>query len=203
MIRRATYLDVPELRRLFVGLVAELEQARVVAYPLHTPEDLDAFTLLTARRVEADPTFLCYVAADESGMLVAFLGGEICERALGTPHRFCAAHWLYVEPGARGQGVGRALVRLGCEDLAALGITHVEVGALAGDLQWVQRGWQPYLVHHVLPLEAVLAGVADRPPAPPEPVAAPAPPTPPPPRPRRRHRRTRPLPVPSLEETGT
>jgi GNAT superfamily N-acetyltransferase len=229
-VRRATYLDIPQLRRLFAALVAELEAARPVPYPIHAPADLDAFTVLTARRLEVDPTYFCYVAVDDAtGTPVGFLGGELCERALGAPHRFCAAHWLYVEPAARAQGHGRALVRLGCEDLAALGVTHIEVGALAGDLQWAQRGWQPYLVHHVLPLAAVIAGAAERPPAPPEPLTAVSPeapivssdapivssdapivspevPTVPPAKPRRRHRRTRPLPAPEAElvkGTGT
>jgi GNAT superfamily N-acetyltransferase len=201
MIRRATFVDVPALRRLFAMLVAELEAARPVHYPTHTPDDLDAFTLLTARRVESDPTLLLYVAVDDAtGDVQAFLGGEIAQRALGQPRIFGAAHWLYVAPAARGQGLARALVRLACEELATLGITHVELAALAGDLQWAARGWLPFLVHHVLPLAAVVAGAADRPEAPPAPPEPPPPPVVaavPAPRPRRRHRRTRPLPTPT------
>jgi GNAT superfamily N-acetyltransferase len=199
-IARATFADIPALRRLFAALVAELEAARPVAYPTHTVEDLDAFTLLTARRLETDPTLLMYVAVDATGELVAFLGGEIAQRALGQPRIFGAAHWLYVAPEARGQGIARALVRLACEDLAAVGITHVELAALRGDLQWATRGWIPYLIHHVLPLEAVIAGAAERPAAEPEPEPEPeAPPpaaTPPPPPVVRRRRRRRPRATP-------
>ena len=97
MIRRAVYADVPQLRRLFTLLAAELEAGRALAYPVHTPDDLDSFTLWTARRLDVDPTFLCYLAEDVSGAAVGFLGGEICERALGTPHIFCAAHNRRVE----------------------------------------------------------------------------------------------------------
>jgi GNAT superfamily N-acetyltransferase len=198
MIRRATFADVPALRGLFTALVADLEAVRPVAYPTHTADDFDAFTLLTARRVETDPTLLLYVAVDDvTGDLVAFLGGEIAQRALGQPRVFGAAHWLYVAPAARGQGLARALVRLACEDLAAAGVTHVELAALRGDLQWATRGWVPYLIHHVLPLEAVVAGAAERPvPAAPE---APPPAAPPPPTPvvrRRRKRRARTTPPP-------
>jgi GNAT superfamily N-acetyltransferase len=214
MIRRATYADVPELRRLFLELVTELEAARPVAYPTHNADDLDAFTLLTARRLQSDPTLLCYVAEDDaSGELVAFLGGEIAQRALGQPRIFGAAHWFYVMPAARKQGIARALVRLACEDLAAVGITHVELAALRGDMQWATRGWIPYLIHHVLPLEAVIAGAAERPAAPAVPAVPPAPEVPPPappppepeplpqpvavtPPPRRRHRRRTPPPPP-------
>jgi GNAT superfamily N-acetyltransferase len=185
MIRRATFADLPALRPLFVALISDLEAMRPVAYPTHTVEDLDAFTLLSARRIEVDPTFLLYIATDEAtDAPVAFLGGEIAQRALGQPRVFGAAHWLYVAPAARGQGIARALVRLACEDLAAAGITHVELAALRGDLQWATRGWIPYLIHHVLPLEAVIAGAAERPAAaavaeaPPPP--APEPPPPPP-----------------------
>jgi GNAT superfamily N-acetyltransferase len=184
-IRRAIFADIPALRALFMALVADLEAMRPVAYPTHTVEDLDAFTLLSARRIEVDPTFLLYVATDDAtGALVAFLGGEIAQRALGQPRVFGAAHWLYVAPAARGQGIARALVRLACEDLVAAGITHVELAALRGDLQWATRGWIPYLIHHVLPLEAVIAGAAERPaaaaaeaPPPPAPEPPPPPPT--------------------------
>src|SRR4029453_6798628 len=168
MIRRATYADVPGLRRLFALLVAELEAVRPVNYPTHNADDLDAFTLLTARRIATDPTLLCYVALDDTtGEVVAFLGGEVGPRALGQPRIFGAAHWLYVMPHLRSQGLARALVRLACEDLVAIGITHVELAALRGDMQWATRGWIPYLIHHVLPIEAVIAGAAQQGPAPP------------------------------------
>jgi GNAT superfamily N-acetyltransferase len=221
MIRRATYADVPGLRRLFAMLVTELEAVRPVRYPEHTLDDLDAFTLLTARRI-ADPLLLCYVALDDAtNEAVAFLGGEVAQRALGQPRIFGAAHWLYVMPHARSQGLARALVRRACEDLVELGITHVELAALRGDLQWATRGWIPYLIHHVLPLEAVIAGAAERPATPPVPEvprpAAAEPPAPepiPPPAPeplpqpvavapRRRHRRrTPPPPIPRVVNWG-
>jgi GNAT superfamily N-acetyltransferase len=197
--RRAQFADVPALRCLFAQLVAELEAARPVAYPTHTADDLDAFTLLLARRVGTDATLLCYVAIDDAtGEALGFLGGEIAQRALGQPRVFGAAHWLYVVPTARGQGVARALVRLACEDLVTAGITHVELAALRGDAQWAARGWVPYLIHHVLPLEAVIAGAAERPLATPPAEATPAPApavAPPPPR-RRRKRRPRATPAP-------
>jgi GNAT superfamily N-acetyltransferase len=215
MIRRATYADVPGLRRLFALLVAELEAVRPVNYPTHNADDLDAFTLLTARRIATDPTLLCYVALDDAtGEAVAFLGGEIGQRALGQPRIFGAAHWLYVMPHVRSQGLARALVRLACEDLLAIGITHVELAALRGDLQWATRGWIPYLIHHVLPIEAVIAGAAERPAAPAPEVAPPPPPEPPappvaaPPAPprrivrRRRRRRTPPPPPPRIVQGG-
>jgi hypothetical protein len=85
--------------------------------------------------------------------------------------------------------LARALVTRGCADLEALGVTHVELAALAGDTQWQGRGWVPFLVHHALPLAAVVASVAERPAAASEP---PAPPPPPAPRKRRRGRPPRP-----------
>src|SRR5262245_7757576 len=191
MIRPAQFADVPGLRRLFAALVAELGP---VVYPARRADDLDTFTLLAAKRIEQDPTCLVYVASDDdTGELLGFLGGEISERALGEPRIFCAAHWLYVFPTYRGRGLARALVARGCEDLDALGITHVELNALAGDTQWQARGWLPYLVHHALPLAAVKAGVAERPAVDPHNPTASAAPAPPveaaPPRPKKRRGR--------------
>lgn len=194
MIRAAVFADVPGLRRLFAALVAELEATRgPIVYPLHGPNDLDSFTLLAASRIGQEPSCLFYVALDDdTGELVGYLGGEISERLLGEPRIFGAAHWLYIVPTHRGRGVARALVTRGVADLEALGVTHVEIGALANDPQWMARGWVPYLVHHALPLAAILASVADRAavtvPAPEPPAPAP----PPPPRKRRRGRPPRP-----------
>src|SRR5215467_6156259 len=127
MIRPALYPDVPSLRRLYAALQAELAAAYPVPYPSHGATDLDAFTLLSARRVEQDPTLLMYVATDDdTGELVGFLGGEVSERAIGEPRIFGAAHWLYLLPTHRGRGLARALVARACADLEAYGVTHVE-----------------------------------------------------------------------------
>jgi GNAT superfamily N-acetyltransferase len=167
IVRRAIFADLPAIRIGFAHLVAELEAQRLVPYPTHDAGTLDDFTVHLAGRIGVDPRLLLYVALeDETRALLGFLGGDVSERALGYPTRFGAAHWLYVAPVARKLGVARALVRLACEDLAQLGITHVELASLTNDMQWLNRGWAPYLVHYVLPLEAVIAGAAERPPAP-------------------------------------
>jgi len=167
IVRRAIYADLPAIRVGFAHLVAELETHQLVPYPEHDAGTLDDFTVHLAGRIGRDPRLLLYVAVeDETHRLLGFLGGEVSERVLGYPTRYGAAHWLYVAPTARKLGVARALVRLACEDLVQLGITHVELASLTGDNQWLERGWAPYLVHFVLPLESVMAGAAERPPAP-------------------------------------
>ncbi len=165
IIRRAIYADLPALRIAFAHLVGELEAHRLVPYPTHDGQTLDDFVIhVSGRMIQGDPRLLLYVALEEeSRALLGFLGGEISERVLGYPTRFGAAHWLYTAPLARGLGVARALVRTAVADLAAAGITHVELASLTGDEQWLKRGWAPYLVHYVLPLEAVAAGAAVRP----------------------------------------
>jgi len=208
MIRRAVFADVPGLRRLYAALVAELEATHAVAYPAYGPEDLDRFTLWAARHLEQDPTVLVYVAVDdESGELVGFLGGEISERMMGEPRVFGSAHWLYCAPTHRGRGLARELVALGVSDLEALGVSHVELATLAGDTQWQARGWFPFLVHHALPLEAVRAGVVERPAVDQPTSATSTAPAPPPPleavkTPRKRRRRRRTAPRPKLVAGG-
>ena len=167
IVRRAIFADLPAIRVGFMHLIAELETHQIVRYPTHDAGTLDDFTVHLAGRVGVDPRLLLYVALeDETHALLGFLGGEVTQRLLGYPTRFGSAHWLYVAPGARGHGVARALVRFACEDLVSLGITHVELASLTGDDQWARRGWFPYLTHFVLPLEAVIAGAQDKPPAP-------------------------------------
>jgi GNAT superfamily N-acetyltransferase len=165
IVRRAIYEDLPALRIAYAHLVGELEAERIVHYPQHDAQTLDDFVVhLAGRILQGDPRLLLYVALeDETRALLGFLGGDISERALGYPRRFGAAHWIYVAPVARKLGVARALVRTAVADLAAAGITHVELAALTNDTQWLARGWAPYLVHYVLPLDAVAAGAAVRP----------------------------------------
>jgi GNAT superfamily N-acetyltransferase len=188
IVRRAIFEDLPAIRIAFSHLVAELESHRLVPYPTHDATTLDDFTVhLAGRLMNSDPRLLLYVALeDDTRALLGFLGGEVNERLLGYPTRYGAAHWFYVAPVARKLGVARALVRYACSDLVAFGITHVELVSQTGDDQWLKRGWAPFLVHYVLPLEAVAAGAAERPvpvelePAPalvvpepePEPIAA-------------------------------
>lgn len=217
MIRRAAYDDIPALRAAFGRMLKETD-AGGPGYPVHDARALDTFTVVCAERLERDPTLLAYVATnDATGALEGFLAGTISDRLIGAPTRFAAAHWLYVEPAARGRGIARALVRLAIPDVIASGVTVVELAARAGDTQWERRGWYPFLTHYVLPVEAVLAAAAERPELAPAPVAeepapapleelASAPPTngatngaahaPPAPRrrarPPRRHRRRRP-----------
>ena len=167
MIRRAVFTDVPALRLAFSRMLKETD-AGGPGYPVHDGRALDTFTVVCAHRLEHDPGLLAYVALDDAtGELLGFLGGEIAERVIGEPRRFGAAHWLYVEPHARGRGVARALVREAIPDLLAAGVTAVELAARYGDSQWQQRGWYPFLVHYVLPLEAVAAAAVERPAAPP------------------------------------
>lgn len=176
IVRRAIFPDLPAIGQAFAHLVAELESHRLVPYPTHDAGTIDDFLVhLSGRLMNSDPRLLLYVALqDDTRALLGFLGGEVGERALGYPTRFGSAHWLYVAPVARGLGVARALVRYACDDLAELGITHVELAALTGDDQWLKRGWAPYLVHYVLPLQGVAAGAAERLPTP-APVLEPEP----------------------------
>jgi ribosomal protein S18 acetylase RimI-like enzyme len=175
MIRRASFADIPAMRVAFARLLAETD-AGGPGYPVHDARALDTFTLMCAQRLETDPALLAYVALDDvTGALVGLLIGEIAERLIGTPSRFGAAHWLYVDPAARGRGVARALVRAGVADCRAAGVPTVELAARAGDEQWAARGWVPFLVHYAMPLDAVGAAAAAVAPvaaAPPPPAAA-------------------------------
>jgi ribosomal protein S18 acetylase RimI-like enzyme len=182
MIRRATFADIPAMRVAFARLLAETD-AGGPGYPVHDVRALDKFTLMCAQRLETDAALLAYVALDDAtGALLGMLIGEIAERVIGTPSIFGAAHWLYVDPAARGRGVARALVRAGVADCRAAGVPTVELAARAGDEQWAARGWMPFLVHYAMPLDAVGAAAAERVLAPvaeaPAPLEAPAAPPP-------------------------
>jgi GNAT superfamily N-acetyltransferase len=168
-IRPATIADLPWLRLLFTQLIAHGVERFPSPYPSMDDEEFDNFTRAMYRQLTINPHFGCWVA-DDGGTLVGFLAGEVWERAIGKPNRYGSPHYLYVDPQHRGRGVAPALIKAGVEWLRGQGITHVELAAWAGDPLWQRHGWQPYLSKFWLPLDAVLARRAPKPP----PVLVPA-----------------------------
>lgn len=166
IVRPAAYQDVPSLRWLFSQFIADQVAAFHPAYPQFDAEELDNFTLLCARCLGQLPTFFVYLATEDDGTPLGFLGGEIQTRALWKPHIFGSPHWLYVVQAARHRGVARGLVALGIADLIEQGVEEVELAALPGDPQWQQRGWEPYLVRYHAPTAAIaqVVGAAPTPP---------------------------------------
>jgi GNAT superfamily N-acetyltransferase len=196
-VRPAAYHDIPSLRWLFGQFIADQAATFAPAYPRFDAEELDNFTLLCARCLGQDPTFFVYLATEDDGSPLGFLGGEIQRRALWKPHVFGSPHWLYVVQSGRHRGVARALVAAGIAELQEQGIEDVELAALPGDPQWQQRGWEPYLVRYHAPTAAIAEIVMPARPTPAVQVApaAPRPRRKPPTRRRRRKRkqpRTRP-----------
>jgi GNAT superfamily N-acetyltransferase len=80
-------------------------------------------------------------------------------RVVGRPATVCFVEWFYVEPAARGQGIGRALVRAGLGVLALHGVTHIEIASVPGDKQWARRGWGETSRRYAAPVEHVNAWV--------------------------------------------
>lgn len=147
MIRRATITDLLDLRRLWDGMVREAPPS----YPVIDPEEETAFTQMLAIQLvkpEDQGFFRCWVA-EVDGQVVGFLACELQSRAFGKPRIFGGAHWLYVDPAYRHQGISKEMVLAGLDYLDTLGVREVELTALMGDTQWAARGWIPYVVRHV------------------------------------------------------
>jgi GNAT superfamily N-acetyltransferase len=86
---------------------------------------------------------------------VGCLVGEVVGRAVGRPATVCHVDWFFVEPDARGQGIGRLLVRAGLGVLRMHGVSHVECLSVPGDKQWERRGWRETARHYAAPFEDV------------------------------------------------
>jgi GNAT superfamily N-acetyltransferase len=142
VIRTAEPGDRQALELLLARLMREHQARYPGAYP-HFPVPEDAATYIAAgyaARLSSDPSLVVVLAVDRAP--VGCLVGEVCERAVGRPATVCFVEWFFVEPDARGQGIGRALIRAGLGILHTHGVTHVEIASAPGDKQWQRRGWR-------------------------------------------------------------
>lgn len=157
--RAAAAADAHALELLLARLIREHESQFPGAYPTLPPDEAAArFAAGYAPRLGSDPGLVAVLAADRAP--VGCLVGEVLTRPVGRPATVCFVEWFFVEPDARGQGVGRALVRAGLRALAVLGVTHIECQSVPGDRQWQRRGWQETARRYVAPFADVARWVA-------------------------------------------
>jgi len=160
-VRPATLDDLPSIRRLYASFIVE----QPPIYPIFDVTDVDAFTLAMAAALRYDPRhppFGCFVAVG-GARVVGFIAGEVLTRQMGQPRLYATAHWCYLEPAHRGQGLGRALVTAGITWLRALGVGVLEAAANTGHDHWQRWGFQPYLSRFVVEVAAI--ALAPPPPA--------------------------------------
>ncbi len=108
-------------------------------------------------RLADDPGLVAVLAVDRAP--VGCLVGEVTTRAVGQPATVGFVEWLYVEPESRGLGIGRAIIRAAVAQVRPLGVTHIEVASVPGDLQWQRRGWRETTRRYVAPVGDVVAWV--------------------------------------------
>jgi len=155
VIRLAEPGDRRALELLLGGLMREHQAAFPEAYPhFASPEAAAAFFAGGyAVRLEHDSRLVAVLAVDRAP--VGCLVGEVVGRAVGRPATVCHVDWFVVAPEARGQGIGRRLVRAGLAVLATHGVTHIECLSAPGDRQWQRRGWRETARRYVAPCEDV------------------------------------------------
>jgi len=154
LYRAASPVDAHALEGLLARLMREQQDRYPGAYPAFTPDAAAAYIAAGyAPRLGTDPHLVAVLAVDRAP--VGCLVGEVVTRAVGRPATVCFVEWFYVEPAARGQGIGRALVRAGLRALAELGVTHVECQSAPGDRQWERRGWHETARRYVAPFADV------------------------------------------------
>jgi GNAT superfamily N-acetyltransferase len=159
LVRTAEPGDRPALEGLLAALMREHQGTFPAAYPHFAPVE-DAANLLTlyAPRLAQDPSLVAVLAVDRAP--VGLLVGEVVARPVGRPATVGFVEWFYVVPEARGQGIGRDLVRAALALVRPYGVTHIEIASVPGDRQWHRRGWRETSRHYVAPVEQVTAWAA-------------------------------------------
>jgi len=158
LIRLAEPGDEQYLARLLAALLREHQAAFPQAYPVFPPEDAAAY--LAARyapRCGTDPSLVAVLAVDRAP--VGLLVGEVVARPVGQPATVGFVEWFYVTPENRGQGIGRAIIRVALARVQPLGVTHIEVASVPGDRQWARRGWRETARRYMAPVPQVTAWV--------------------------------------------
>ena len=155
VIRLAEPGDRRNLELLLAALMREHQARFPGAYPYFpSPEEAAAYIAAGyAARLEHDLRLVAVLAVDRAP--VGCLVGEVVARAVGRPATVCHVDWFYVEPDARGQGIGRRLVRAGLGVLQTHGVSHVECMSVPDDRQWQRRGWRETGRRYCAPFEDV------------------------------------------------
>ena len=158
VIRSAEPGDRHILELLLAALMREHQAAFPAAYPRFRPDEAAAhFAAGYAPRLGTDPSMVAVLAGDRAP--VGLLVGEVVARVVGRPATVGFVEWFYVTPDARGQGIGRRIIRAALALVWPLGVTHIEVAAAPGDTQWHRRGWRETARRYVAPVEHVDAWV--------------------------------------------
>jgi GNAT superfamily N-acetyltransferase len=158
VIRTAEPGDRRALELLLAALIREHQTTFPGSYPRFEPTEAAAhFAVDYAPRLATDPRLVVVLAVDRAP--VGLLVGEVVTRFVGRPATVCFVEWFYVDPEARGHGIGRALIRCGLACLRPHGVTHIEIASVPGDRQWHRRGWGETARRYVAPVVFVNAWV--------------------------------------------
>lgn len=165
LTRLATLADLTSLRLLWEALCEE----QGASYPTLTPNDKRNWTgnmaMLLERQMAGERGVCIAIAFDDTEELmppVGFLSCRLEERAIGSPRRYAIADHFYMAPSHRGERRGNALLAYGCQWLDQLNVTDIECVAIAGDAQWLQRGFTPFATRFTCSIPHFLAWVQNR-----------------------------------------
>lgn len=152
VIRPATLADLTAIRLMWEALVGEQARAHLHLGPGDELRWTSEMAMRLEKQTAGDPAVYVRVAEklddEKRPDVVGFLSGWVEDRSIGEPHRYWVADHLYVVPAARRLGVGRALIEDGMVYAEARGLPTLECVAIAGDEQWLARGWTPILVRY-------------------------------------------------------
>ena len=160
-IRFATLVDLPDIRRMWAAMMAEVN----APYPfdMTAPATIDDFTRQAAH-VLADPTpaTFCLVAHTPAGEPIGFHCFGYQARELGSPKLIAFVYWIYTVPSHRTAALAEDLAMIAAEHALANGVTHAEMTRLPGEALRKGLGFEPFEVRSRAPLTLILTRIEER-----------------------------------------
>ncbi len=149
-IRKATERDIDSLVTMRFALQKHLEESDPSVWKF-SADALVSLRKELRSRFANETSFVAIAETDESHIPVGMLQADIIRNTGYDPPAYGHIHIVYVAKPARGNGIGKRLVKLAADFFAIWRIEHINVGYVLKNKEavafWTALGFNPRILH--------------------------------------------------------